>query len=64
MASNLESTRVKHIDVKHHFIRDAVTKVLIKIEHIGTRNQLADLFTKSLDINTFNRFHKSLGLHD
>ena len=48
---------------QHNFIRDAVTKGLIKIEYIGTRNQF-DLLTKSLDFNKFHRFHKSLGLQD
>lgn len=64
MANNSESKRAKHIDIKHHFIRDSVVKGLIKIVSIGTKDQLADIFTKSLDTNTFLNFRTNLGLYD
>jgi hypothetical protein len=41
--------RTKHIDVRHHFIRDHQQKGDISIENVGTEDQLADLFTKPLD---------------
>ncbi|KXJ81693.1 hypothetical protein RP20_CCG018328 [Aedes albopictus] len=64
MARNLESKRAKHIDIKHHFIRDHVAAGNINLEPIGTENQLADIFTKSLDVGRFQRLRQILGLQD
>ena len=36
----------KHIDIRHHFIRDNALKGDICIEHVDTLNQLANIFTK------------------
>ncbi|KAI5708540.1 hypothetical protein M8J77_024816 [Diaphorina citri] len=40
--------RTKHIDVKHHFIRDHVQKGTIKILRVSTKEMVADVFTKGL----------------
>ncbi|KAI5727689.1 hypothetical protein M8J77_005662 [Diaphorina citri] len=40
--------RTKHIDVKHHFIRDHVHKGTIKIMRVSTKEMVADVFTKGL----------------
>ena len=64
MANNLESKRAKHIDIKHHFIRDHIEKGNIKIEPISSKDQLADIFTKSLDAETLKYFCTKLGLKD
>ena len=40
--------RTKHIDLKHHFIRDHVRAGRIVIRWIGTANQEADILTKAL----------------
>ena len=53
MATNLECKRSKHIDIKHHFIRDAIAKRRIELVHISSKKQLADIFTKSLDVSQF-----------
>jgi len=37
--------RTKHIDIKYHFIRDAINKGEIVADYIGTNENLADLFT-------------------
>jgi hypothetical protein len=44
-----EHSRTKHIEIRHHFFRDHAIKGDIVISHVGTNNQLADIFTKSLD---------------
>ena len=41
-------SRSKHIDARHHFIRDCIEEGLIKLKYVRTEDQLADLFTKSL----------------
>lgn len=40
--------RSKHIDVRFHFIREAVENKLVKINYLSTEEMPADLFTKSL----------------
>ena len=40
--------RTKHIDIRHHFVRERVESGDIKLEYIPTENQLADLLTKPL----------------
>lgn len=64
MASNLETKRSKHIDVKHHFIRDHIANGRIQLEAVGTREQIADIFTKPLDSVRFQELRLSLGLQD
>jgi hypothetical protein len=49
----VQHSRTKHIDIWHHFLRDYVNKEDIKIDGIGTNDQLADIFTKPLDENQF-----------
>lgn len=64
MAKNLENKRTKHIDVKHHFIRDLVGRGTLNVEPIGTHDQLADLFTKSLEATRFQLLITHLGMSD
>jgi len=42
------SSRVKHIEMKHHFIWDYVHKGVLDIQFIDIDHQLADIFTKPL----------------
>jgi hypothetical protein len=44
-----ENSRTKHIGIRHHFLRDHTIKRDIVISHVGTNDQLADIFTKPLD---------------
>lgn len=38
----------KHIDVRHHFIRDCISSGKINITYTPTADMLADVFTKPL----------------
>lgn len=40
--------RSKHIDVRHHFVREAVKNRQIDLEFVPTENMIADIFTKGL----------------
>ena len=54
LATNpVQHSRTKHIDIRHHFLRDHVGKGDISIYSIGTDDQLADIFTKPLDETRF-----------
>ncbi|GKC59788.1 hypothetical protein Tco_1087386, partial [Tanacetum coccineum] len=47
--------RIKHIDIRYHFIRDHILKGDIELHFIPTQYQLVDIFTKPLDELTFKR---------
>jgi hypothetical protein len=65
MADNpVEHIRTKHIDIRHHFLRDHQQKGDIEVYHISTENQLADIFTKPLDEKTFCRLRSELNVLD
>jgi hypothetical protein len=54
--------RTKHIDIKHHFVRDHVKKNHIAITWIPTKEQTADLFTKGLGKYKFSQFRSQIML--
>ena len=58
----IQHSRTKHIDIRHHFIRDLVEEKVIKLEHVATELQLADIFTKALDANQFENLRGKLGI--
>ena len=58
----VQHARTKHIDVRHHFIRDYQQKGDIRIESVGTEDQLADIFTKPLDEKRFCKLRNELNI--
>lgn len=54
--------RCKHIWVRFHFLRDLVNKGVISLEHCGTAEQVADVFTKALKLETFEGLRNKLGV--
>jgi hypothetical protein len=65
MADNpVEHSRTKHIDIRHHFLRDHQQKEDIEVYHISTENQLAGIFTKPLDEKRFCRLRSELNVLD
>ncbi|GAA0153068.1 transmembrane signal receptor [Lithospermum erythrorhizon] len=58
----VQHSRTKHIDIRHHFIRELVENKVIQIEHMSTDKQIADIFTKGLDVNQFEYLRMTLGL--
>lgn len=55
-------SRAKHIDIRHHFIRERIENKEIKLEYISTKNMLADIFTKALPCESFIKFRERLGV--
>jgi len=56
-------SRAKHIEIKHHFIRDYVQKRILDIKFIDTEHQWADIFTKPLTMERFDFIKKNLNMH-
>ncbi|GJX74327.1 retrovirus-related pol polyprotein from transposon TNT 1-94 [Tanacetum coccineum] len=46
--NNVQHSRSKHIDIRHHFIREQVEKGVVELYFVTTDYQLADIFTKAL----------------
>jgi hypothetical protein len=60
----VEHSCTKHIDIRHHFLRDHQQKGDIDVYHISTENQQADIFTKPLDEKRFCRLRSELNVLD
>ena len=49
----VKHSKTKHIEIRHHFIRDYAEKQLIKLVKVPSENNLADLYTKVFDRSRF-----------
>ncbi|KAI3688864.1 hypothetical protein L2E82_46759 [Cichorium intybus] len=56
--------KTKHFEVDVHFIREKVSKGIIKIIKISSENQHADILTKSLSFPQHDYLCKQMGLFD
>ena len=54
--------RTKHIEIDCHVVRDKVLEKVIKLNHVRTHCQLADLLTKALNFNQFSSLICKLGM--
>jgi hypothetical protein len=59
-----EHSRTKHIDIRHHFLREHAIKGDIVISHISTNEQLSYIFTKLLDERRFQELRSELNVID
>lgn len=50
----------KHIDIRHHFVRELVEDEIVEIEHVAYEKQLADIFTEPMDVNNYVYLKKAL----
>ncbi|OWZ16191.1 polyprotein [Phytophthora megakarya] len=52
LASNAGyNAMTKHVDIKHHFIRENIARDVINVNYVSTKDQLADMLTKGLGTN-------------
>jgi len=54
--------RTKHIDIRHPFLRDNVEKGLVSVNFCASNKQIADIFTKALNREQFEKDRLELGL--
>nr|GEY67672.1 retrovirus-related Pol polyprotein from transposon TNT 1-94 [Tanacetum cinerariifolium] len=60
--NNVQHSRSKHIDIRHHFIQEQVEKGVVKLYFVTTDYQLADIFTKTLPRKRFEFMLSRLGM--
>ena len=61
MAENrFSSRRTRHIDVKHHMVRDAVDGGIVRVEYVKSREHHADVLTKAIDAKSFEKHERFL----
>ena len=58
----VQHQRTKHVEIDLHFMRDRVAIGDVRVLHIPTNSQFADIFTKGLPSLTFSEFHSNLNV--
>lgn len=54
LASNpIFHARTKHVEIDYHFIQEKVLSKQLVVHHVGTSDQVADVFTKPLSVARF-----------
>jgi hypothetical protein len=54
--------KMRHVEGRHHFLRDHVEKGDIEMRYIYTERQLADILTKQLDSSRFVDLRGEIGV--
>jgi hypothetical protein len=54
--------KMRHVERRHHFLRDHVENGDIEMRYIDTERQLADIFTKPLDSSRFTNLRGGVGV--
>lgn len=54
----------KHIDVRYHYLRDLTNDEVVKLTFIGTEEQVADIMTKPVKLETFVKLRSLLGMKE
>ncbi|GKE65236.1 hypothetical protein Tco_1519397 [Tanacetum coccineum] len=60
--NNVQHSRSKHIDIRHHFILEQVEKGVVELYFVTTDYQLANIFTKALPREQFEFLLPRLGM--
>ena len=58
----VQHSKTKHIDIRHHYIRDLVENKIVILEHVGAKELIANIFTKALDAVLFEKLRGMLGI--
>ncbi|GKC00087.1 hypothetical protein Tco_0986223 [Tanacetum coccineum] len=60
--NHVQYSKTKHIEIRHHFIRDCNAKKLIQMAKIDTEHNVVDLLTKGFNAGRFQYLVSSIGI--
>eukprot|EP00253_Pinus_taeda_P032801 PITA_32801 len=55
-------SKTKHLPIKYHFLCEQVLEQKVKLEYVPSKEQVADIFIKSLPRETFEYLRQKLGV--
>ncbi|KAK4701281.1 hypothetical protein P7C70_g4953, partial [Phenoliferia sp. Uapishka_3] len=58
------SKAIRHVDLRHHWLRDLAHRKRIVLQHLSTDEMPSDIFTKSLSVEEFEKKRGLLGMVD
>lgn len=56
-------SKMKHIDVQYHFVRDMVESKKVLLEKVDTLNNVVDSLTKSMSTKKFSWCRATMGIY-
>ena len=59
--NSMMHSKTKHIPIKYHFLGEQVAEKNIRVEYVGTKEEVADIFTKPLPRESFEYLRQRLG---
>nr|GEU52492.1 ribonuclease H-like domain-containing protein [Tanacetum cinerariifolium] len=59
---NVQHSRLRHIDIRFHFIKEQVENGVVELYFVNTEYQLADIFTKALSRERIEFLINKLGM--
>jgi len=57
-------SRMKHIELDYHFVRKLVQQGILRVSHVFSKDQLADMLTKPLPSGSFELLRSKIGISD
>jgi hypothetical protein len=58
----IQHQHTKHVEIDLHFVRKRVAIGDVRVLHVPTTSQFADIFTKGLPTSVFSEFRSSLNI--
>jgi hypothetical protein len=58
----IQHQRTKHVEIDLHFVRENMSIDDVRVLHVPTTSQFADIFTKGLPTSVFLEFRSSLNI--
>ena len=55
-------TKIKHIAIKYHYVRELVQDKEVKMEYVNTKEKIVDIFTKALPKDAHEYLRAKLGV--